>query len=106
MSRHIVIHVFVLIITETTIIIKKVTKIQTIKPSIAPIIMVEIPKNSFMPNIQNTSQKKKEPIPQYTRMGNTYSVNMPSRIPAKFRSKYSPKITAKPIKMISIVDCK
>jgi hypothetical protein len=39
-------------------------------------------------------------------MGNTYSVNMPSRIPAKFRSKYSPKITAKPIKMISIVDCK
>ena len=22
-----------------------------------------------MPNIQNTSQKKKEPIPQYTRMG-------------------------------------
>ena len=86
--------------------LRKVTSIETKKPSIAPIIMVEIPKNSFMPNIQNTSQKKKEPIPQYTRMGNTYSVNMPSRIPAKFRSKYSPKITAKPIKMISIVDCK
>ena len=101
MSRHIVIHVFVLIITETTIVIKKSYQ--------NPNDKTKYRTDNYggnMPNIQNTSQKKKEPIPQYTRMGNTYSVNMPSRIPAKFRSKYSPKITAKPIKMISIVDCK
>ena len=106
MSRHIVIHVFVLIITETTIVIKKSyqnpndkTKYRTDNygRNTKELLYAEYPK--YQP-------KEKEPIPQYTRMGNTYSVNMPSRIPAKFRSKYSPKITAKPIKMISIVDCK
>ena len=106
MSRHIVIHVFVLIITEATIIIKKSYQNPNDKTKYRTDNYGGNTKELLMPNIQNTSQKKKEPIPQYTRMGNTYSVNMPSRIPAKFRSKYSPKITAKPIKMISIVDCK
>ena len=92
MSRHIVIHVFVLIITETTIIIKK---------------SYQNPNDKTKYRTDNYGGNTKELLyAEYTRMGNTYSVNMPSRIPAKFRSKYSPKITAKPIKMISIVDCK
>lgn len=105
MSRHIVIHVFVLIITETTIIKKSYqnpndkTKYRTDNygGNTKELLYAEYPK--YQP-------KEKGTVPQYTRMGNTYSVNMPSRIPAKFRSKYSHKITAKPIKMISIVDCK
>ena len=92
MSRHIVIHVFVLIITETTIIIKK---------------SYQNPNDKTKYRTDNYGGNTKELLyAEYPRMGNTYSVNMPSRIPAKFRSKYSPKITAKPIKMISIVDCK
>lgn len=106
MSRHIVIHVFVLIITETTIVIKKSyqnpndkTKYRTDNygGNTKELLYAEYPK--YQPKEKGTDSA-------IYKNGHTYSVNMPSRIPAKFRSKYSPKITAKPIKMISIVDCK
>ena len=105
MSRHIVIHVFVLIITETTIVIKKSyqnpndkTKYRTDNygGNTKELLYAEYPK--YQPKEKGTDSAIYK--------NGQYSVNMPSRIPAKFRSKYSPKITAKPIKMISIVDCK
>lgn len=37
--------------------------------------MVEMPKISFMPNIQNINQKKNEPTPQNMSIGRTYSSN-------------------------------
>lgn len=49
--------------------------------------MVEIPNSLLMPNIQNSSQKKKEPTPQYTIIGNIYCANTPNRNPANLRSK-------------------
>ena len=59
MNRHVMIHIFMFIIAMSPIVAKKVIHIHRIKPITAPIIMVEMPKISFMPNIQNINQKKK-----------------------------------------------
>ena len=76
MNRHVMIHIFMFIIAMSPIVAKKnVIHIHRIKPITAPIIMVEMPKISFMPNIQNINQKKNEPTPQNMSIGRTYSSN-------------------------------
>ncbi len=76
MNRHVMIHIFMFIIAMSPIVAKKVIHIHRIKPITAPIIMVEMPKISFLCQISKISTKKKnEPTPQNMSIGRTYSSN-------------------------------
>ena len=56
-----------------------------------------------MPNIQNINQKKNEPTPQNMSIGRTYSSNKTHKYIAAWNRSQIPKITAIPIKIISII---